>query len=595
MLKSKIEFINNKPLIRVDDSIYSPLAYTTYFDECGEWYDFIKSGYKMFFVTISFNDLPINNLSGFSPFKTGVFETETPDYKEFDDIVSGIIKECPDALIFPRIHISMPRKWLKENPYETVTTAGENRESLFSDKFKNDGGKLLIKLLTHITTADYSHRIAGYQLCGGTTQEWIHPDLFGSYSQMGIEKFKKWSFKKYGIENIKAPEREDLENCIHSDEISKYYEFCSEETTKTIEHFAKLTKEFTNCEQVVGVFYGYNAFVCDCLWGLHGLRHIIDSPYIDFFSSPCGYDCNRELGVDWGDMLPVDSLKLHNKLCFIECDIRTNLTKRMQDSRPGMYPNDIYTLSNTDGNKTVWCGPDTTELSISAIRKAFARQITKSSGIWWFDMWGGWYHSPKIMAELENLHHIYDRISQKDTSELPQSQVAFFIDERAYANIQRGHYLLNAVNHLRIKMGNSGVPFDTFMVEDVDKILHKYKFAIFTAPIPSESGKKAIKLCKKLNIPYFSANENDAFISTDELREILVSSGIHCYNDDGCVVYCDKGILGVHTVKDGEVKVNLPKKFKIKELTGKDMNEYETNTITFTSPKHSTELFEIIN
>ncbi len=593
MLKSKVQFINDKPLISINEKLYSPLAYTTYFDECGEWSDFIKSGYKMFFVNVSFNDLPINNVSGFTPFKTGVFEGKTADYKDFDDIVRAIIKDCPDALIFPRIHISMPRKWVKENLYETVTTDGENRESLFSDKFKNDGGELLKELLSHITTADYSNRIAGYQLCGGTTQEWIHPDLFGSYSQMGIEKFKRWAFEKYSIENIKAPEREELENCIHSDEISKYYEFCSEETTKTIEHFARITKEFTGNEQIVGVFYGYNAFVCDCLWGLHGLRHIIDSPYIDFFSSPCCYDHNRELGFDWGDMLPVDSLKLHNKLCFIECDIRTNLTKRMQDSRPGMYPDDILLLYNSEGNKTVWCGPDTTELSISAIRKAFARQITKSSGIWWFDMWGGWYHSPEIMAELENLRIIYESISQRATNELPKSEVAFFIDERAYANIQRGYYLLNAVNHLRVKMGTSGIPFDMFMVEDAEKVLHKYKFAIFTAPCPSESGKEAIKICKELNIPYFSADELDAFISTEELREILVSSGIHCYNGDDCVVYCDKGILGIHTVKDGEVKVKLPKKLKVKSLTDKATNEFEADEITFIAPKHSTMIFNL--
>lgn len=594
MLKSKIEFINNKPLIKVDDSLYSPLAYTTYFDECGEWSDFIKSGYRMFFVNISFNDLPINNVTGFSPFRTGAFEADMPDYEEFDSIVSNIIKECPDALIFPRIHISMPRKWLKENTYETVKTAGENRESLFSEKFKADGGELLKILLTHLTSAEYSSRIAGYQLCGGTTQEWIHPDLFGSFSQMGIEKFKKWAFEKYCIQNINAPTREDLEKCIHNDEISKYYEFCSEETTKTIEHFARITKDFTDNKQIVGVFYGYNAFVCDCLWGLHGLRHIIDSPYIDFFSSPCGYDCNRALGVDWGDMLPVDSLKLHNKLCFIECDIRTKLTKRMQESRPGMYPDDIYPQYDLDGNKTAWCGPDTTQLSISAIRKAFARQITKASGIWWFDMWGGWYHSPKIMTELEELRCIYERVSQADTSKAPKSEVAFFIDERAYANIQRGNYRLNAVNHLRIKMGNSGIPFDTYMVEDADKVLQSYKFAIFTAPIPSEAGAEAINICKKHNIPYFSASENDAFISTDELRKSLVDKGIHCYNDKDCVVYCDKGILGIHTVDDGEITIKLPEGIKVRALSNDMRQDEYTDKIAFTSSKHNTVLFEII-
>lgn len=594
MLKSKIEFINNKPLIKVDDKLYSPLAYTTYFDECGEWSDFVKSGYKMFFVNVSFNELPINNVTGFTPFKTGVFEGQVPDYTEFDDIVRGILKECPAALIFPRIHISMPRKWLRENPYETVITAGENRESLFSDKFRIDGGELLKKLLNHVTSADYSSRIAGYQLCGGTTQEWIHPDLFGSYSEMGIEKFKKWAFQKYGIKDIKAPEREELENCVHNDEISKYYEFCSEENTETIEHFAKVTKEFTGNTQIVGVFYGYNAYVSDCLWGFHGLRHIIDSPYLDFFSSPCGYDCSRSLGVDWSDMLPVDSLKLHNKLCFIECDIRTNLTKRMQDSRPGKYPDNIYTLTNAEGNKTVWCGPETTELSISAIRKAFARQLTKSSGIWWFDMWGGWYHSPVFMGELENLRLLYEEIAEKDTDCLPKSEVAFFIDERAYANIQRGNHMINTVSHLRIIMGNSGIPFDTFMVEDAEKILENYKFAIFTAPYPSDIGSKALRLCKELNIPYYSASENNAFISTDELRKILVSVDVHCYNDDGCVVYCNKGVLGIHTVKDGEVIIKLPKKLKLRELLSETSSDFEAEEFTFTAPKHSTKLFEIL-
>ena len=107
MLKSKIQIVDNKPYININEALYSPLAYTTYFDECGEWSDFIKSGYKMFFVNISFTDLPINNISGFTPFRSGVFESETPDYSEFDEIVRGIISECPDAFIFPRINICL--------------------------------------------------------------------------------------------------------------------------------------------------------------------------------------------------------------------------------------------------------------------------------------------------------------------------------------------------------------------------------------------------------------------------------------------------------------------------------------------------------
>ena len=596
IMKSKIQFINNKPLINVDEKLHPPLAYTTYFDECGKWSDFIKNGYKMFFVNVSFTDLPINNTNGFSPFRTGVFEKDIPDYSEFDEIASNIVAECPDALIFPRINISMPRKWIAEHPYETVETPTGKREALFSDAFMRDGAELLKTLLAHIRTSDYAHRIAGYHLCGGTTQEWFHHDLYGSYSEMGMEKFTQWAFNKYGIKNIPIPIREDFEKATLTDNVKKYYEFCSEATIKTIEHFAKTVKEFINHEQIVGIFYGYNAFVCDSLWGTHALYNITDSPYIDFFSSPCCYDYNRELGFDWGDMLPADSLKLHNKLYFVECDIRTFLTRRMQESRPNTYPDDGYSLIDKDGNRTVWCGPPTLELSISAIRKAFARQVTKQSGIWWFDMWGGWYHHPEIMNELQKMLEIYDDTSNKNTKHSPASEVVVFIDEKAYKNIERGNPLLNSVNHIRVKMGTTGIPFDMCMVEDAHKVIHKYKAAIFTAPVPSDEGKKAIELYEKENIPYIFADKDKVLsYTTNDLRDILIDFGVHCYNTDGCVVYCGNGILGIHTIFDGEAQISLPYKCRVTTLLGTDNQIYDTVKFTISAQKHNTVIFKIEN
>ena len=594
MLKSKIEFVNKKPFININGDLHSPLAYTTYFDECGEWSDFIKSGYKMFFVNISFTDLPINNTSGFTPFLSGVFDSDVPNYKDFDELVEKIIEECPDAFIFPRINISMPRKWLNENPYETVETEYGARESLYSDHFKRDGAELLKALVTHIRSSNYANRIAGYQLCGGTTQEWMHHDLFGSYSLMGMEKFRSWCFEKYGIENVKIPSREDLTNGVLTDEVSKYYEFCNEMPSKTIEHFAKSLKEYINNEQIVGVFYGYNAYVNLSLWGLHGLSNLVDSPHIDFFSSPCCYDNNRELGADWGDMLTADSLKLHNKLYFVECDIRTHLTRRMQDSRPGKYPDDKYLQYDSNGNKTVWCGPDTPELSISAIHKAFAHQLTKGSGIWWFDMWGGWYHDPKIMTQLSKMKELYDYTKAKKTEDLPSAQVVLFIDEKAYANIPNGNHLLNTVNHHRIAMSFSGIPYDMCLVEDAQKVINKYKFAIFTAPQPTEKGKKAIELYQKNSVPFIKCTEDKPFYTTEEIRETLISLGIHCYNTQGNVLYYGNGFIGIHTIADGEVKITLPKKYKIRPLFENEENEFETDKIIVNLPKHSTRLYEIL-
>lgn len=593
MIKTSIETKNGRPFISACGKLHYPLAYTAYFEECGEFSDFIKSGYKMFFVNVSFTTLPINNVTGFSPFRTGVFEGDVPDYSEFDSRVLSIVSMCPDAMIFPRINIAMPKKWMAENSHETVTTKnGGARESFCSDVFLRDGAKLLEALVSHIRSSEYSHTIAGYQLCGGTTQEWMHHDLFGSFSETGMEKFRKWMADKYGASDVPVFAKTDFTNGKYSEFTGKYGEFCCETAAKTAEHFSRVLKDYINGEQIVGVFYGYSAFVSDYLTGLHGLRHIIDSPYIDFFSSPCAYDDNRSLGIDWGDMIPAGSVKVHGKLCFVECDIRTHLTRSMQQSRPDEYPDGIYTLTDENGNKTVWSGPDNEEMSLWAIRKAFVHQLTNASGIWWFDMWGGWYHSERIMAEMKKMKDIAQASTDKASAEYPHAETVLFIDERAYLNVARGSRLNSSVNRIRVAMGNTGIPFDLCMVEDAPEVLGEYKAAVFTAPVPSDSGKRAIELCGRLGIPYISASEEKLFFELTELREFLISSGVHCYNSDGCVIYAGGGFVGVHSIKDGEVRVTLPKKFRVLPLFG-ICPEVDTDAVILNMKKYETVIFEL--
>ena len=83
------------------------------------------------------------------------------------------------------------------------------------------------------------------------------------------------------------------------------------------------------------------------------------------------------------------------------------------------------------------------------------------------------------------------------------------------------------------------------------------------------------------------------FYKKNELREILTSSGIHCYNEQDNVIYCGNGFLGMHTISDGEVKITLPQKYKIKSLFGTDEKEIESDTITLNMPKHDTVIFEL--
>ena len=591
MIQSIIKMKNGKPYICINEELYVPFAYTTYFDECGEFSDFIQSGYRIFFVNVSFSTLPINNTTGFSPFLTGVFEEDIPNFSEFDANVLKILSLCSDALIFPRINITMPKKWIEKNPYDTVETPiGGSRESLYSDKFCCDGADYLHKLIEHIQDSEYAQNIAGYQLCGGTTQEWFHHDLSGSFSDIGVEKYKLWLKENHKAEDVILPEKEIF---FSGENASLYGEFCGEMTAKTVEFFAKALKDIIDGKQIVGVFYGYNAFVNDYLWGHHGLRFIIDSPYIDFFSSPCAYDSGRKLGFDWGDMLPGESVRIHNKLYFVECDIRTYLTRKMQASRPGKYSENIYLQYDKDGNKTVWAGPDSLFLSISALRKAFAHQLTKGYGIWWFDMWGGWYHDKEIMDEIRKMKDIAQNAKEKDGTTCPSAQVVMFIDEKAYLNYLPGSEFCHSVNITRVNMGNTGIPFDLCMVEDAQKVIGKYKAAIFTAPIPSDNGESAVGLCDSLGIPCVKVSTKKPYYTENELRSILTENGIHCYNSDGHVVYCGEGFIAVHTKDSGDIKLTLPKKYRVIPILGCGTPECITDEIVLSLDKYDTAVFEL--
>lgn len=207
-------------------------------------------------------------------------------------------------------------------------------------------------------------------------------------------------------------------------------------------------------------------------------------------------------------------------------------------------------------------------------------------------MWGGWYHDINIMTELEKMRKIADYSAQKNAYKFPKAETVLFIDEKAYSNIGKTNGIRDSVNQIRVAMGNTGIPFDMFMVEDAEKVIDKYNFAIFTSPAPSDSGKKAIKLCKSLDIPHIISTEQKPFYSTNELKEILIESGIHCYCEENCVVYCGNGFLGVHTVSNGVIKIRLPEKHKIKRLID-DIYEIESDTVVFEAPKHSTVLFEL--
>ena len=595
MLKSEIKTVDGAPRLYINGKESAAMAYTTYFEERSCCADFARAGYKLFFVNASFTTLPINSFAtGFSPFRVGVFEDRNhEDFSEFEREVYRILDACPDAVILPRINVSMPIWWVEEHPDECVKTPkGGYREALFSESFRKDGSELLRRFINHVKATDYSERIGGWQICGGQTQEWFHHDLTGSLDAAKAP-FSKWMKEKYGVNDAEVPTRADFlytgkgEN--ENELARRYVKFCNEEVAKSVDIFASVIKEETDRTQIVGTFYGYSFESCDTvLFGSHALRCLIDSENLDFFSSPNAYTANRAFGIDWADMIPVDSVKLHGKLSFIECDIRTHLTRAIQDVRPGEYPPDIY---RTKDGSSVWVGPPTPEGSINALRKCFLHQLTKGSKIWWFDMWGGWYDDSRLMQELENMKKIYEKSLHAPGDEC--HEVVLFADEEAYANIYSHSPELRSISDTRTAMGNAGAPYGTFSVRDAEAALKGCRAAVFPMPIPSEAGRAAMKLCDEMGIPYLSASKDKLSFSNSEIRALYERADVHLYTDTDDVVYAGNGYVGLHSKAGGVKTLKLAKTMRVTPVFGTDGGERVTDYITFELSENESALFKL--
>ena len=221
----------------------------------------------------------------------------------------------------------------------------------------------------------------------------------------------------------------------------------------------------------------------------------------------------RAFGIDHPCMLPVDSLKLHGKLYFVENDTRTDL------SRP---PND-----QPHYNKPIWYGPDRST-SLEVIKQHFCRALLHGHAQWWFDMWGGWYASEDFMELMKKTLEIAENslyLSRKSASE-----VAVFIDEKAML-------LRDATDEaykFRHALGLMGASYDIYLVNDYPAVASRYKFCIFIEPEKTTAMSEAISSCDRSCIVI---NKDNCTLTASKLRTLLRNAGVELRAETDAVIY----------------------------------------------------------
>jgi len=483
---SRIAFENGSPRIEVNGQTYPAVAFMTYHPTHEISREFREIGMPVFSFGLYASDRGINDLSNLRALRPNFWIGEDEyDFSDLDSIFEMAAPGGKGAFIFPRVDLDAPSWWIENHPEELARDDRNQplRQSLISEKWREDAKKALRALIDHVNASKWKECVIGYHIAAGATEEWTHhqtqPDQQWrvDYSKPSLDKFHSFLINKYGtVENLNSAwkssyssfddvpfprliERIYSKNGIirSADEqnVIDFWAYNSFIFSDTILCFTSEVKRYTNRNLLTGAFYGY-FFLYGMEKGHYDMRSILDSEDIDFVATTSG-------GTGPGGGRPfgtgVASLNLHGKMYFNEGDIRTCLNTVVGDNIPEAVPENSYYQ-----NRNVWRGPSNMFLSLSALKKATARVLTGHAGIWLFDMFGGWFRSPRMM---EYFRRFIDMQKEQTASPI-KSEIAVLVDEEGFLHYPRGEKGEQLTRHEQMnQLDYIGAPYDLYLASDL--------------------------------------------------------------------------------------------------------------------------------
>lgn len=421
------------------------------------------------------------------------------DYSAFDRYFARILSVDPQALFVPHIGVTAPQWWQKLHPEELAVYAdGKTGPSSFASQlWKQEMGEDLRKLLAHLRRAPYADRLIGYTFYGGYTAEWQmwgtwaeHKDDYSVPATKAFRAFlaaryhddatlrQAWRDPQVTLATATVPDAarrrpggpQVLRDPATERQAIDWYDFASEMDADALLHFARLTREATGGEALVGTYYGYlsahGANQSDS--GHNAAARVFDSPYLDFLMSPPNY-AFRRAGESSTFMSATDSLRLRGKLWLDEADNRTFLS----DVSAGFGRSD--NIADTLG----------------VLYREHAEVLTKRAAVSYFDMGGGWYSHPDLLWNLAKVRQLSEQSLQGRRPFTPQ--VCLLVDPGSFSYLRPTEAMGCLVRENLVHMPLSGVPFDYCLLSDLgQKWLPDYKLYVFLNAVRVDARTRAL-------------------------------------------------------------------------------------------------------
>ena len=408
------------------------------------------------------------------------------EYSQYDRYFAAILDVDPAACFMPHIGVTGPRWWQEAHPDEMCRFENGSRgpTSFASELWRQQVSEDLRRLIDHLRRAPYADRILGYMFYNGYTAEW---QMWGAwqksrddYSQPAQRAFRQfltrrhqtdqrlraaWNDPQVTLATAAMPGEKQrrpggpraLRDPKTERQAIDFYEFISDMDADAILHIARVIRQATEGKALVGTYYAYLT--------AHGInqqdsghlaaRRVFDSPDIDFLMSPPNY-WYRKPSEAATFMSATDSFRLRGKLWLDESDHRTHL------SDPGAGYGRATTMDETLG--VFW--------------RELSEVLAKRAAVSWFDMSGGWFAHPDILAALGRGREVMHQSLAGRQKFSPE--IGVFVDPQSFywmrPTMANGSLVLNQV----VLMPQSGAPWDFLLLDDLaSPTVPDYKLYIF--------------------------------------------------------------------------------------------------------------------